>query len=336
MAPMTRNRANPDGSASALMAEHYAQRAGAGLIVTEMTVVSASGIAYLNAPGLYTKAQAESWRPLTSKVHKAGGLIVAQLAHSGRISHPSLLPGQLTPVAPSPIKPAGHVYAPTGPQPYVTPRALSSSEIARIVEEFAASARLALDAGFDGIELHAANGYLLDQFLRDATNRRDDEYGGPAANRFRFLHETVNAVASVWGTGRIGVRISPFNPYNDMADSHPELTFTLLANELSKLGLAYLHVVEPVGGAAPRLTPELRRRFHGPLIANGGFDQASAENALQQGEADAVSFGVSFIANPDLPARFARNVPLSAPDPDTFYLGGARGYIDYPAHLSAA
>ncbi|MBY0504458.1 MAG: alkene reductase [Bryobacteraceae bacterium] len=335
MAPMTRNRAHADGTPSGLMAEHYAQRAGAGLIITEMTVVSEMGVAYLSAPGLYRDSHRAGWRQVTERVHEAGGLIVAQIAHAGRVSHPSLLPGDSLPVAPSPIRPAGRVYTRSRPQPFETPRALDSSEIPSIVTEFALASRMAFEAGFDGVELHAANGYLLDQFLRDGTNQRTDSYGGSVANRLRLLLESVGSAVAVWGQGRVGVRISPFNPFKDIADSNPRSTFAAVADALSGMNLAYLHVVEPVTPQqGDRLTPELRRRFQGGVIVNGGFDLALAEDAIHRGEADAISFGAPFMANPDLPTRFAHNLPLAVPD--TFYTGGARGYTDYPPHRLAA
>lgn len=333
MAPMTRNRALADGSPSHLMAEHYAQRAAAGMVITEMTVISGMGVAYINAPGMYQDSHRAGWRQVTDRVHDAGGLIVAQLAHAGRVSHSSLLPDRQLPVAPSPVRPAGHVYTRTGRHPFETPRALEMEEIAVIVKEFAQASRLALEAGFDGVELHAANGYLLDQFLRDGVNQRQDAYGGPVANRLRLLLEVTEAVVNVWGPGRAGVRISPFSPYNDIADSNPRATFTAVADALAGHTVAYLHVVEPATGAFDeRLTPELRRRFKAGVIVNGGFDRTMAEEALRLGEADAVSFGTPFIANPDLPDRFARNLPLAVPDSSTFYRGGASGYTDYPPH----
>lgn len=337
MAPMTRNRANADGTPTTLMAEHYAQRAQAGLVITEMTVVSEMGVAYLNAPGLYRDSHVDGWRQVADRVHAAGGLIVAQIAHAGRVSHSSLLPGQQLPVAPSAIRPVGHVYTKTGRQPFETPRTLEPGEITAVVKEFGAAARLALQAGFDGVELHAANGYLLDQFLRDGSNQRADGYGGSIANRIRALQEVTEAAVSVWGAGRVGVRISPFNGFNDMVDSDPESTFAAVAEALADQRLGYLHVVEAAGRKADhRLTPELRRRFRGGVIVNEGFDRPSAEAALRRGEADAVSFGSPFIANPDLPARFAEDLPLARPDASTFYGGGARGYTDYRPYGVAA
>jgi N-ethylmaleimide reductase len=332
MAPMTRTRATADGVATPSMATYYRQRASAGLIVTEMTFVAPTGRSYMGMPGLADAAQARAWRAVTDAVHASGGRIVVQLGHGGRISHPSLLPDAQIPVGPSAIAPAGHIYTPTGPQPFVTPRALDTGDIAAIVGEFGNAAALAREAGFDGIELHAANGYLLDQFLRDGANRRTDAYGGDAARRVRLLTEVVDTVASAIGADRVGVRLSPFNTYNDMTDSDPQDTFTYAAAALRRFGLAYLHVVEPLGPAGEaRLTKEIRARFGGPLVVNGGFDRETAEAALASGEADAVSFGAAFLANPDLPWRFAVGAPLNSPDVATFYGGGDRGYIDYPA-----
>lgn len=336
MAPLTRRRAAEDGTPTPLIATYYEQRASAGLIISEMTVVAATGQAYMNAPGLYSDSHREGWRNVTHRVHKAGGKIFAQIAHAGRISHPSLQPNQALPVAPSAIRPAGHVYTPTGPQPYVTPHALSVEEIAVIVKEFEDAARMALEAGFDGIELHSANGYLLDQFLRDGSNQRTDGYGGSAENRVRFLLEVIAAVSRVWGAGRVGVRFSPFNAFNDMSDSNPRESFSVFAAALAPLGLAYLHVIEPATEAANRLTPRLRNLFQGPVIGNGGFSTEAAHQALHSGEAEAIAFGVPFLANPDLPARFAANLPLNTPDPSTFYSGGAKGYTDYPAYVPVA
>jgi N-ethylmaleimide reductase len=339
MAPMTRSRAGAGGVPTPLMATYYAQRASAGLIVAEMTQVSADGQGYVHTPGIHTAEQVDGWRRVTRAVHDAGGRIVLQLGHAGRISHPSLQPDGGLPVAPSALAPDGTVYTATGPQPFVTPRALETAELPRVVQAFADATRLARAAGFDGVEFHAGNGYLLDQFLRDGSNHRDDAYGGSAANRARLLLEAVGAAANAWEPGRVGVRISPFNPYNSMSDSDPAATFSQVASLLGGQGLAYLHVVEPVDhgqARAARLTPTLRRLFGGPVIVNGAFDARSAQDAIAGGEADAVSFGVPFLANPDLPQRLAVGAPLNVPDGTTFYGGDAPGYTDYPPLDAAA
>ena len=330
MAPMTRNRAGAGNLPGALAAEYYRQRASAGLIVTEATQVSPQGVGYPGTPGIHSDDQVTGWRRVTDAVHAAGGRIFLQLWHVGRISHPSLQPDGVLPVAPSAIAAKGDAFTASGPQPFVTPRALETAEIPGIVAQFENGARHALEAGFDGIEIHGANGYLVDQFLRDGTNRRTDRYGGSLENRARFLLEVAEAVAGVWGANRVGVRISPRSDFNDMHDSDPASTFGYAAQALAPLGLAYLHVVEPVGDAAP-LAPALKAAFGGPLMVNGAYTRPLAEAALARGEADLVSFGASFLANPDLPLRLARNAPLNAPDPTTFYGGDARGYTDYPA-----
>ncbi|MBL8176433.1 MAG: alkene reductase [Bryobacterales bacterium] len=330
MAPLTRLRAEADGTPGEMIAKYYEQRASAGLIISEMTVVSAKGQAYLNAPGMYTEGHRKGWRRVTDAVHGAGGRIFSQLAHAGRISHPSLLPGGAIPVGASAVRPAGHVHTRSGSQPYVTPRALEIGEIGGVVKEFADAARMAMEAGFDGVELHSANGYLLDQFLRDGTNWRQDGYGGPAKGRARLLLEVVEAVTEVWGAGRVGVRLSPFNGFNDMSDTNPRETFTVAAEALSGRGLAYLHIFEPVQEAW--LTPRLRQAFGGALVVNGGFDVETGNAVVEGRSADAVAFGVPFLANPDLPERLRAGLPLNRPDPTTFYTGGARGYIDYPVH----
>jgi N-ethylmaleimide reductase len=334
MAPMTRNRAGPGNVPGALAADYYAQRASAGLIVTEATQVSPQGVGYPGTPGIHSEAQVAGWRRVTDAVHAAGGRIFLQLWHVGRISHPSLQPGGVLPVAPSAIAPQGDAFTATGPQPFVTPRALETAEIPGIVAQFENGARHALAAGFDGVEIHAANGYLIDQFLRDGINQRTDRYGGSLANRARFLLEVTAAVVGVWGAERVGVRLSPQSDFNSMSDSDPRATFGHAALALSHFGLAYLHVVEPAGalpeGARP-LVPDLKEAFGGPLMVNGGYTRALAEAVLARGEADLVSFGSSFLANPDLPLRLARNAPLNTPDPATFYGGTERGYTDYPA-----
>jgi N-ethylmaleimide reductase len=338
MAPMTRSRAGAGGVPTPLMAQYYAQRASAALIVAEMTHVSADGAGYVGVPGIHDIAQLAGWRAVTRAVHAAGGRIVLQLGHSGRVSHPSLQPDGATPVAPSAIRPSGTVYTATGPQPFVTPRALELHELPRIVDAFADATRLARIAGFDGVEVHAGNGYLLDQFLRDGTNRRADAYGGTAERRARLLLEVLEAVAGAWSADRVGVRVSPLSAFNDMSDRDPAGTFAQLARRLRGRGLAYLHVVEPPAGASAerRLTAALRHAFDGAVIANEGFAAQSARDALARGEADAVSFGAPFIANPDLPCRLALGAPLAVPDRSTFYGGDARGFTDYPTLAAAA
>jgi N-ethylmaleimide reductase len=334
MAPMTRNRAGPGNVPTALNGEYYAQRASAGLIVTEATQVSPQGVGYPGTPGIHNDAQVEGWRRVTDAVHRAGGRIFLQLWHVGRISHPSLQPDGGLPVAPSAIAAEGEAFTPGGMQPFVVPRALEVAEIPGVVAQFEEGARRALAAGFDGVEIHGANGYLIDQFLRDGTNRRTDRYGGSVENRARFLLEVTEAVAGVWGADRVGVRLSPWSDFNNMRDSDPPATFNHAARALARFGLAYLHVVEPGGsvpaGAAP-LAPDLKAAFGGPLMVNGGYTRPLAEAALARGEADLVSFAALFLANPDLPARLERNSSLNVPDPATFYGGDHRGYTDYPA-----
>ncbi len=334
MAPMTRSRAGRHGVPTALMATYYAQRASAGLIVAEMTQVSADGVGYPGTPGIHDMAQVAGWRRVTAAVHAAGGRIVLQLGHAGRVSHPTLLPGGALPVAPSAVRPAGRVHTAQGPLPFVTPRALAADELPPIVASYADAARLARLAGFDGVEIHAGNGYLLDQFLRDGSNRRTDAYGGSVEHRARLLVEVVDATVRAWTAARVGVRVTPLADFNDMHDGAPARTFGHVAERLADFGLAYLHVVEPVAtstATAPRLTPTLRRLFGGPVIANGGYAADSAHAALVREEADAVSFGALYIANPDLARRLALGAPLAAPDRATFYGGDARGYTDYPA-----
>ena len=333
MAPMTRNRAVAGNVPSDLAVTYYAQRASAGLIVTEGTQVSPQGVGYPGTPGIHAEAQIAGWRRVTDAVHERGGRIFAQLWHVGRISHPLLQPGGALPVAPSAIAAEGQTFTSEGPKPFGAPRALELDEIPGVVEQFAHGARSALASGFDGVEIHGANGYLVDQFLRDGSNQRTDAYGGPVENRARFLLEVTAAVAGVWGADRVGVRLSPTGSFNTMSDSDPAATFGYAARVLDRFGLAYLHVVEPVARTpampAP-VAPVLRPLFHGPFILNGGYDLATGNAALAAGEADLISFGVLFLANPDLPERFAEGAALNPPDRDTFYQGGEKGYIDYP------
>lgn len=341
MAPMTRSRAGVGNVPTPLMATYYRQRASAGLIVTEATQVSPEGVGYPDTPGIHTDEQVAGWSQVVREVHAAGGRILLQLWHVGRISHPSMQPSGALPLAPSAIKPEGKVYTAQGLQPFVTPRALETAEVSQVVSQFAEGARRAKEAGFDGVEVHGANGYLIDQFLRDGTNRRTDRYGGSLVNRLRFLREVTEGVVGVWGRGRVGVRLSTISSFNDMRDSDPVSTFSTAARALDDLGLAYLHIVEPaIGGAgydpsAPRVLPAIRAAFHGPLMVNDGYDARSAEAAILREEADLVSFAALYLANPDLVQRFRTGATLNAPDQSTFYGGDARGYTDYPVRDAA-
>jgi len=338
MAPLTRNRAGAGFVPRALNATYYAQRASAGLIITEATQVSPEGLGYPNTPGIYSPEQVAGWRLITEAVHAKGGRIFLQLWHVGRISHPALQPNNALPVAPSAIAPEGEAATYEGMKPFVTPRALETHEISGIVEQYRQGAQNALEAGFDGVEIHAANGYLVDQFLRDGSNHRTDQYGGSIQNRARFLLEITAAVVSVWGGNRVGVRLSPSGSFNSMSDSDPVAMFTYAAEALNPFHLAYLHIVEPrsdvnyvAGTSTSSLTTGyFRSIFKGTLIAAGGYDRESGNAALANGEADLVAYGRLFIANPDLPERFAINAPLNPADRSTFYGGDERGYIDYP------
>lgn len=336
MAPMTRNRAGAGNVPGERVAEYYEQRATAGLLVTEATQVAPEGVGYPNTPGIHSADQVRGWNQVTGRVHRAGGRIFLQLWHVGRISHPSLQPGGVLPVAPSAVQPAGQVYTPEGLRPFETPRALATSEIPGVVAQFRDGARLAREAGFDGVELHGANGYLVDQFLRDGTNHRTDAYGGPAAQRARFLVEVVGAILETWEPGRVGVRLSPSGTFNDMRDSNPVETFTHAVRELDRLGIGYLHLVEGTAadeqhGGVMVPTAVLRPHFHRTLIVNGGYDRERAVAVLAAGAADLVAFGRPFLANPDLVRRYERGTPLNTPDPATFYGGTEKGYTDYPA-----
>jgi N-ethylmaleimide reductase len=334
LAPMTRSRAQAGNVPSPLAATYYVQRASAGLLITEGTQVSPQGVGYIRTPGIHSPAQVAGWATITDAVHAAGGRIFAQLWHVGRVSHPDFHDGQL-PVAPSAIRGEGDVFTMTGRSPLPMPRALTLDEIPGVVDQFRAAAENARAAGFDGIELHGANGYLLDQFLRDGSNVRTDRYGRSVANRARFPIEVVDAVIDVWGASRVGYKIAPRFSGLGMSDSDPIATFSYLADALNRRGLVYLHVAEPVAGpqaasGVPRITPILRRLFGGALIVNGGYDRAAGEAAVAAGEADLVAYGVPFLANPDLPERFRRHAALNQPDATTFYMGEDKGYIDYP------
>lgn len=330
MAPMTRSRA-PDQIPNDLMRDYYAQRASAGLIFTEGSPISPQAVGYIFTPGVHSNEQVAGWRKITNAVHKNEGKIFLQLWHVGRVSHPEFQNGQL-PVAPSAIAFKGQAYTPSGPKDVVTPRALEIDEIKRIVEDFKTAAEHARQAGFDGVEIHGANGYLPAQFLEDGSNHRTDNYGGSIENRARFLLEITEAVLKVWAHDRVSVRLSPRNPYNGMHDSNPEELYLYVIRQLEKMGLGILHLVEPVelpDGVTP-LAPRARRAFSGLLILNAGYTQTTAEAVIANGTADAVAFGSMFIANPDLPERFAGNAPLALPDAATMYGGDAKGYTDYP------
>lgn len=345
MAPLTRSRARQPGNVpSGLNACYYAQRASAAIIISEATQVSQQGQGYAWTPGIHSLDQIEGWRLVTDAVHKAGGQILLQLWHVGRISHPALQPDGMLPVAPSAIKPNGQAFIENESGegemvPFVTPRALLTEETPYIVRQYARAAKNALDAGFEGVEIHAANGYLLDQFINSSTNHRTDRYGGSVENRARLLMEVVEAVSNVWGRDRVGVRLSPLGTLNDIRDDDPETTFGYVSEKLSGYGLAYLHIVNPAitaveGGTDPdlgalRMIELIRETYGGILIIAGGFDHDTAEAWLLDGRADLIAFGRKFLANPDLPERFRKRALLNRDDPSTYYGGGAKGYIDY-------
>jgi N-ethylmaleimide reductase len=329
MAPLTRSRAVGEGRVpNALMAEYYVQRASAGLILSEATAVTPQGVGYANTPGIWSDAQVAGWKTVTDAVHAAGGRIFLQLWHVGRISDPLFLDGDL-PVAPSAVQPAGHVSLVRPQKEYVTPRALATEEIPGIVAAFRKGAENAKRAGFDGVEIHGANGYLLDQFLQDKTNKRTDAYGGSIENRARLMLEVADACIDVWGAGRVGMHLAPRCDAHDMGDSDPAATFGYVARELGRRGIAFLCAREAIGPDS--LGPQLKKAFGGVYIANEKMTRASAEALIEAGGADAVAFGKDFIANPDLPRRLKLNAPLNPARPDTFYAPTAEGYTDYPA-----
>lgn len=335
MAPLTRNRAERGQLPSALAAEYYGQRASAGLIITEASQISPLGQGYLDTPGIYTPGQIAAWKPVVDEVHARGGRIVIQLWHVGRISHTSLLPEGEVPVAPSAIRAEAKTFTEDGFVDVSEPRALGLEEIDGLVEDFRHATRCAMEAGFDGVEVHAANGYLIDQFLRDGANQRSDAYGGSIENRTRLLFEVVQAVAEVIGAERTGVRLSPVTPANGLHDSDPQPLFERAVERLDSIGgLAYLHVIEGATGGDRDIAPfdyaALRAKFRGGWIVNNGYDRDMAEAALERGAADAVAFGTAFISNPDLVRRLRENAPLNPLDKDTLYGGGAQGYTDYP------
>lgn len=335
MAPLTRARST-NRIPNALMAEYYRQRSSAALIITEATAISEQGYGWHGAPGIYTDEHVAGWRNVTDGVHQAGGRIFLQLWHMGRVSHPDYQQGAL-PVGPSPIAATGEAHTPTGKKPYVVPHELTIPEIARIVHDYAVATGKARDAGFDGVEIHGANGYLIDQFLRNSANRRSDEYGGSIENRSRLLREVVEAVTAAWTADRVGVRLSPTMNGNGMGDSDAVGLYSHIAGMLNQAGLAYLHVAEAIrpgrlfNGDAPRVTPHIRKAYGGVLLANGGYDKSSTAAAIRSGEADAIVFGQKFIANPDLPERLRVDASLNEADPATFYAPGQKGYTDYPS-----
>lgn len=336
MAPMTRNRADQNGIVSPMMVTYYQQRASAGLIISESVPVSAEGVGYPGTPGIYTDDQVASWRCLTDAVHSARGFIFAQLQHCGRISHPSLQPNNATPVAPSSLQPAGQAVTYTGMQDFVTPRTLDISEIPGIIAQFKRGAKMAKLAGFDGVEIHGANGYIIDQFLRDGSNHRTDAYGGNVQNRMRLLNEILDVVCAVWPAQHVGVRLTPENSFNSMSDSNPQAHFEYFVEQLSPRGLSYMHVLE--GDMTTKNSSvnyrALRSKFAGAYIANNGYDLVRAQTAVRSGAANLVAFGIPFLSNPDLVLRFRESLPLNEVDPSTFYGGSEVGYTDYPFYCS--
>jgi len=338
MAPLTRNRAAEGNVPTELNAEYYRQRASAALLITEATQVAPKGQGYPRTPGIHAEAQVDGWRTVTDAVHEAGGRIFLQLWHVGRISHSAYHDGE-KPVAPSAVRPEGEVLTPDLEMvPFETPRSLETEKVPAVVEQYRRGAENARRAGFDGVEIHAANGYLIDQFLRSGTNRRTDRYGGSLEGRLRVLREVTDAVTDAWDPDRVGVRFSPLSPFNDMSDNTPETTFRAAAGAMQDAGLAYVHLVEPAtpkppvagDGPARAVFGAVRQAFDGALVANGNYDVARAQDALERGYADLVAFGRAFLANPDLPRRLQEGLPINVPDEETFYNGDERGYTDYP------
>lgn len=327
MAPLTRSRAGAGRVPNALMAEYYAQRAGAGLILSEATSVTPMGVGYADTPGIWNDEQVEGWKLVTKAVHDAGGRIFLQLWHVGRISDPIFLDGEL-PVAPSAIRPAGTVSLVRPQKEYVRPRALDTDEIRGIVAAYRKGAENARRAGFDGVEIHGANGYLIDQFLQDSTNRRTDQYGGPIENRVRFLNEIADAVIGVWGADRVGLHLAPRGDSHDIGDSDPRALFTHVAGQMRDRGLAFICLREHPGPDS--LMGDIKAAFGGVVIANEGLTGEVAADLVRSGRADAVAFGRDFIATPDLPRRLREGLELNRQDPSTFYAGGPKGYVDYP------
>ena len=341
MAPLTRLRSEEHDIPGNLMVEYYKQRASkGGLIITESTEITPFGSAYPGAPGIYTADQVAGWKRVVEAVHDKGAIIFLQLFHGGRTSHPDNLPGGVSPVAPSAILADGMAFTPTGPKSFVLPRALDIEEIPGIIEDYVQAARNAMDAGFDGVEILGAGGYLLDEFLEDGSNQRTDIYGGSIENRARLLLEVTDAIVSALGGDRVAVRLTPNGKFNAMSDSNPERTFGYVADQLNKFELAYLHIVEPRingsqetdEGLPPVASEQLRKIFKGTIVAAGGFHSKGAETIIKKGHADLVAFGRHFIANPDLPDRIKNGISLNAYDRATFYGGGDQGYVDYPFH----
>lgn len=335
MAPLTRNRANSDGTPKRIAVDYYRQRASAGLIISEATQISAMGKGYKDTPGIHARSHVEGWKPIIEAVHAAGGRIFCQLWHVGRISHVSLLPGNVQPVSSSAVRAETQTFTDKGFEPTSTPVALDLDGIARTLDDYTLAARCAKEAGFDGVEVHSANGYLLDQFIQDGVNKREDEYGGSIENRLRLLDEVFERVCDVYPVDRVGVRFSPLGQANDIIDSAREATFTAAYTMASNRGLAYLHAVEQFFGQDSdeedaSLLKRLRGLFDGVYIGNGAYTADLAREAITSSNADAITFGRSFIANPDLPERFRIDAPLNEPDQNTFYGGGAEGYTDYP------
>lgn len=334
MSSLTRNRAGAGNVPTTLMAEYYRQRASAGLILTEATPICAEGHGYPRTPGIHTPEQVAGWKLVTDAVHGAGGKIALQLWHVGRISHPELQPGGILPVAPSAIRPAGQVFTGQAMKDYVTPRALELSEIPGVVESYAQAARQAMEAGFDGVEIHAGNGYLLDQFLRSSTNQRTDAYGGSKENRARLLLEVLQAVCKAIGHDRVGLRLSPVTSFNDIHDANPQETFDYVVTELNSLQLAFLDVLQGTGGMLkeewmPFDYARLRALYTGNLILNNGYGFETGQAAVMAGEADAIAYGRLLLANPDLVERFRQGAPLNTPDYERLYTGEEKGYTDY-------
>ena len=341
MAPLTRGRADDLCVPNAMMAEYYRQRAGAGLIISEATHISPQGRGWVGAPGIHSAEQVRGWQRVTEAVHAEGGRIFLQLWHMGRASHPDFHDDGAFPVAPSAIAITNdQIDTPKGKKPYPVPRALEREEIPGLVQQYVAATKLAQEAEFDGVEIHGANGYLIDQFLRQSSNQRTDDYGGSIENRVRFLLEVTEAVVNAWRSERVGLRLSPTSGFNDQSDGDPGALFTHAAQELNRFHLAYLHVLEALpghmlAGPGPRVTPSIRKTFQGPLMVNGGYDARLGEQAIERKETDLISYGVPFLANPDLVERYRTGAPLNAPDFATFYATGPKGYTDYPTLAEA-